>query len=87
MIDRVELQNIIGYIRELEERKSKQVQEKEEGQSVSVELSHRLQGGQEVNYEYLSKKVESIRSQLQKNAYEVSPEKILQGLEKFLSSK
>jgi len=40
-----------------------------------------------VEYEYLSKKVETIRAQLQKNAYEISPDKIIQGLEKFLSSK
>ncbi len=87
MIDRVDIQRIIGYIAELEERKRKQVQEKEESQGVSVELSQRLQKGGVVNYEDISKKVESIRSQMQKNAYEVSPERILQGLEKFLSSK
>ncbi|MEJ7620690.1 MAG: hypothetical protein WKI46_07755 [Aquificaceae bacterium] len=87
MIDRVDIQRIIGYITELEERKRRQVQEKEESQGVSVELSQRLQKGGVVNYEDISKKVESIRSQMQKNAYEVSPEKILQGLEKFLSSK
>ncbi len=87
MIDRVDIQRIIGYITEIEERKRRQVQEKEESQGVSVELSQRLQKGGVVNYEDISKKVESIRSQMQKNAYEVSPEKILQGLEKFLSSK
>ncbi|QID33321.1 hypothetical protein [Pampinifervens florentissimum] len=87
MIDRVDIQRIIGYIAELEERKRRQVQEKEESQGVSVELSQRLQKGGVVNYEDISKKVESIRSQMQKNAYEVSPERILQGLEKFLSSK
>ncbi|MEJ5339630.1 MAG: hypothetical protein ACK42C_03770 [Aquificaceae bacterium] len=88
MIDRVEIQRILGNVTELEERKKRQVQEKEENnQGISVEISQRLTGGEAVNYEDLSKKVESIRSQLQKNAYEVSPEKILQGLEKFLSSK
>ncbi len=87
MIDRVDIQRIIGYITELEERKRKQVQEKEESQGVSIELSQRLQKGGVVNYEDISKKVEGIRSQMQKNAYEVSPERILQGLEKFLSSK
>ncbi len=87
MIDKVDIQRIIGYITELEERKRKQVKGKEESQGVSVELSQRLQKGGVVNYEDISKKVESIRSQMQKNTYEVSPEKILQGLEKFLSSK
>lgn len=87
MIDRVELQKIIGYVAELEERKRRQVKGKEEDKGVSVELSNPLQRGDAVNYEDLGKKVESIRSQLQKNAYEVSPDKIVQGLEKFLSSK
>lgn len=87
MIDRVELQRIIGYITDLEEKKRRHVQEREENQGVSVELSQRILTSQDVNYEDLSKKVERIRSQLQENAYEVSPEKILQGLEKFLSSK
>ncbi len=87
MIDRVELQKIIGYVAELEERKRRQVKGKEEDKGVSVELSNLLQRGDAVNYEDLGKKVESIRSQLQKNAYEVSPDKIVQGLEKFLSSK
>jgi len=87
MIDRVDIQRIIGYITELEERKRRQVQEKEESQGVSVELSQRLQKGGVVNYEDISKKVESIRSQMQKNTYEVSSEKILQGLERLLSSK
>ncbi len=87
MIDRVELQKIIGYVAELEERKRRQVKGREEDKGVSVELSNLLQRGDAVNYEDLGKKVESIRSQLQKNAYEVSPDKIVQGLEKFLSSK
>ena len=72
MIDRIELQKI---------------KEKEESKSVSVEPSNPPQRNHAVDYEYLSKKVESIRAQLQKNAYEVSPDKIIQGLEKFLSSK
>ncbi len=87
MIDRIELQKIVGYIAELEERSRRQVKEKEESKSVSVELSNPLQRNHAVDYEHLSKKVESIRSQLQKNAYEISPDKIIQGLEKFLSSK
>ncbi|MEM0472958.1 MAG: hypothetical protein QXX84_08685 [Sulfolobales archaeon] len=87
MIDRIELQKIVGYIAELEERSRRQVKEKEESKSVSVQLSNPLQRNHAVDYEHLSKKVESIRAQLQKNAYEISPDKIIQGLEKFLSSK
>ncbi len=87
MIERIDSQRMIGNITEPEERKKKQFQEKGEGQGVSVELSRRITSGGPVNYEDLSKKVENIRAQLRKNAYEISPEKILQGLEKFLSSK
>ncbi len=88
MIDRVELQNVMGYLAELEEKKKRQVQEeRRENQGVSVEISNRLTRGETINYEDLSKRVENIRSQLQRNTYEVSPEKILHGLEKFLSSR
>ncbi len=88
MIDRVELQNVMGYLAELEEKRKRQVQEeRRENQGVSVEISNRLTRGETINYEDLSKRVENIRSQLQRNTYEVSPEKILHGLEKFLSSR
>ena len=51
MIDRIELQKI---------------KEKEESKSVSVEPSNPPQRNHAVDCEYLSKKVESIRAQLQK---------------------
>lgn len=87
MIERIDVQRIVSNTTELEERKRKQFQERGENPGVSVQISGRLPSAEAVNYEDLSRKVENIRAQLQKNAYEVSPEKILLGLEKYLSSK
>lgn len=87
MIDRVELQRILGYIIGVEEKKKDKVQKKEDEEGVKVELSKELKDFQRVDYEDINKKVESIRDQLQKGTYEVSPDKILVGLEKYLLSK
>ncbi len=87
MIDRVELQRILGYIVEVEEKKKSKVQRREEDEGVKVELSEELKNSQKVDYEDIEKKVESVKEQLQKGTYEVSPEKILTGLEKYLFSK
>ncbi|MDW8032680.1 MAG: hypothetical protein RMH93_03945 [Aquificaceae bacterium] len=87
MIDRVELQRALGYTVELEERKRRQAEERSGEEEVRVELSEGLKGPRHMDYEDLSKKVEDIRQQLEKGAYEVSPEKVLKGLEKFLFSK
>lgn len=87
MIDRVELQRILGYIVEPEEKKRAKVQEKRDEEGVRVELSKELKASQNVDYEDIEKKVESIKEQLQKGTYEVSPEKVLMGLEKYLFPK
>ncbi|MCS6958140.1 MAG: flagellar biosynthesis anti-sigma factor FlgM [Aquificaceae bacterium] len=87
MIDRVELQRILGYIAEAEERKSKQKEEKKELEAVKVEVSEALKSSESVDYENLNKKVREIKRQLEENTYQVSPEKILIGLEKYISSK
>ncbi|MFN3598120.1 MAG: flagellar biosynthesis anti-sigma factor FlgM [Aquificaceae bacterium] len=86
MIDRVELQRIIGYIADVEERKKTQAQEKKE-EAVKVEIPQELRNTQKADYEDLERKVEGIKDQLRRGSYEVSPEKILIGLEKYLFSK
>ncbi|MFN7066025.1 MAG: flagellar biosynthesis anti-sigma factor FlgM [Aquificaceae bacterium] len=83
---RVELQWLLGYIADLEEKRKERVQEKKE-EGVRVEISKELKESKEVDYENLQKRVEDIRERLQKGSYEVSPEKILIGLEKYLFSK
>lgn len=87
MIDRVELQRILGYIAEAEERKSKQKEEKKELEVVKVEVSEALKSSESVDYENLNKKVREIKRRLEENTYQVSPENILIGLEKYISSK
>lgn len=87
MIERIELQKVLGYITEAEERKNKRAEDRKNREEVRVELSRELRNTQGVDYEDLSKRVEQIKQQLERGAYEVSPEKILKGLEKFLSSK
>ncbi len=86
MIERAELQRIIGYIADVEERKKTQAQEKRE-EAVKVEIPQELRNTQKADYEDLNRKVEGIKDQLQRGSYEVSPEKILIGLEKYLFSK
>ena len=83
MIDRIEVQRILGYLVEAEEKKKAKVQEKRDEEGVKVELSKELKNSQKVDYEDIENKVESIKEQLQKGTYEVSPEKILTGLEKI----
>ncbi|MFN3975457.1 MAG: flagellar biosynthesis anti-sigma factor FlgM [Aquificaceae bacterium] len=87
MIDRIDIQRILGYIVEAEENKRSKVQEKRDEEGVKVELSKELKNFQRVDYEDIEKRVESIKKQLQKGTYEVSPEKILTGLEKYIFAK
>ncbi|MFN3471173.1 MAG: flagellar biosynthesis anti-sigma factor FlgM [Aquificaceae bacterium] len=87
MIDRIDIQRILGYIVEAEENKRSKVQEKRDEEGVKVELSKELKNFQRVDYEDIEKRVESIKKQLQKGTYEVSPEKILTGLEKYIFPK
>ncbi len=86
MIERVELQRIINEVLERERRKEK-VSEDKGGESAKVELSRVAKSRVSVDYEEIDKKVEAIRQKLEKGQYEVSPEKIVQGIEKYLSSK
>lgn len=85
MIDRVEFQKPFGYVEKPQAERKRQEQEKAENQAVRVELSHIDPSMGMVDYEDIKSKVERIKLMLQENTYEVSPEKILQGLEKFLS--
>ncbi|MFN3871137.1 MAG: flagellar biosynthesis anti-sigma factor FlgM [Aquificaceae bacterium] len=86
MIDRVEFQRIIDYMADVEERKKTQAQEERE-EAVNIDIPQELRSAQKADYEDLNRKVERIKDQLQKGTYEVSPEKILAGFEKYLFSK
>lgn len=87
MVDRIELQKIISQIADIEERKSRSRDELKRDEAVKVELSKLAKERVTLDYEDISKKVESIRQALSSGKYEVSPEKIVQGIERYLSSK
>ncbi len=84
MIERTELQKIIGYIYQAEERRRNVIKEKESQGEVKIEIAEELKNSKNIDYEDLYKKVEAIRESLEKGTYEVSSEKILKGLEKYL---
>lgn len=86
MIDRVELQRIVSEVFEREKAKGK-VWEDRTNEGAKVELSRVAKSKTSVDYEDVEKKVQAIKQRLEKGQYEVSPEKIVQGLEKYLSSK
>ncbi len=85
MIDRVELQRILGYVIETEKRERKK--DLEEGKEVEVSLSEVAKARQSVNYEDIQRKVEKIKQEMARGSYEVDPQKVLKGIEKYLSSK
>ncbi len=85
MIDRVEIQRILSNLFEREEKVKQRAYRREEG--VKVEVQKELTEVHKVDYEDINKKVERIREMLEKGVYDVSPEKILIGLEKYLLSK
>ena len=87
MINRVDFQRVFDYGIEAEERRKRQPEVQIDREDVRVDLSQSqgLRSSRGVDYEDLSRKVETIRRQLESGNYQVSPEKILQGLEKFFS--
>ncbi|MCX8076478.1 MAG: hypothetical protein N3C57_05535 [Aquificaceae bacterium] len=89
MINRVDFQRAFNYGMEAEERRKRQPEGQVGREDVRVDLSQSqgLMSSRGVDYEDLSRKVETIRRQLESDNYQVSPEKILQGLEKFFSSR
>ncbi|RMH79987.1 MAG: hypothetical protein D6674_06080 [Acidobacteria bacterium] len=87
MVDRIELQKIINQIVDIEETKSKSKDEPKRDEAVRVELSKLAKERVTLDYEDINKRVERIREALSSGKYEVSPEKIVQGIERYLSSK
>ena len=85
MIDRVELQRILGYYAEVERRKSKE--KTQDSKDVEVSLSEVARNRTNANYEDLENKVRMIKDAIARGTYEVDPQKILKGLEKYLSSR
>ncbi len=88
MIDRVNLNRLIGQALESDKRvKKKEVpevkgaQNREEVVEISREAREALRG----EYEDLSKKVKEIKDQIARGEYEVNADKIIEGFKKFFA--
>ena len=88
MINRVDIQKLVDAILSQEkttrERPTLQGKIKEvQTEGVKVELSEIAR--EKMNLSELEKKISEIKSMLEKNEYRVDPEKIFEGLSKYLS--
>ncbi len=88
MIDKVNLNRLIGQALETEKRvRKKEVPEVSEVQRKEdvVEISSAARQALETDYEDLSRKVKEIREQIARGEYEVNADRIIEGLRKFLA--
>jgi anti-sigma28 factor (negative regulator of flagellin synthesis) len=86
MIERVDLWNLVNNILE-QERKSKEKPAEVKGQeAVKVELSEVAKKRSQPDLSELESKASEIRAKLERGEYKVEPEKIFEGLSKYLSS-
>ncbi len=85
MIDRVNLNRLIGQALETEKKvkKKESTQVNEVRQEDIVELSQTARKAMETDYEDLSQKVKKIKEEIARGTYEVNPEKIIEGFKKF----
>ncbi len=86
MIERVDLWRLVNNILE-QERKGREKPAEVKGQEgVKVELSEVAKNRPQPDLSQLEDKVSEIRAKLEKGEYKVEPEKILEGLSKYISS-
>jgi len=88
MIDKVNLNRLIGQALETEKRvRKKEVQEVSEVQRQEdvVEISEEARKALETDFEDLSRKVQEIKEQIARGEYEVNAEKIVEGFRKFIA--
>jgi len=90
MIDRVNLNRLISQALETDKR----IRRKEEVAQTSgtdnnrdiVDISEAARKALEVDYRDLSNKVKRLKEEISRGTYEVSADKIIEGLKKFFSS-
>ncbi len=88
MIDKVNLNRLIGQALETEKRViKKEVPEVNEVQRKEdvVEISQEARKALEADFEDLSRKVKEIKEQIARGEYEVNAEKIVEGFRKFIA--
>jgi hypothetical protein len=86
MIERVDLWNLVNSILEQERKGREKTAEVKEQEVVKVELSEVAKKRPQPDLSELESKVSEIRAKLERGEYKVEPEKIFEGLSKYLSS-
>jgi hypothetical protein len=86
MIERVDLWNLVNSILKQEKKSREKPAEVKEQEVVKVELSEVAKKRPQPDLSELESKVSEIRAKLERGEYKVEPEKIFEGLSKYLSS-
>ncbi len=86
MIERVDLWKLVNNILEQERKSREKPAEVKEQEVVKVELSEVAKKRPQPDLSELESKVLEIKAKLEKGEYKVEPEKIFEGLSKYLSS-
>ncbi len=82
MINRVEIGKLVNYVVNLEKRKG--VKGSESAKGDRVEISSVAKEASKVDYDDIKLKVERIKREIENGTYEVSPDKIVSGIYKFM---
>jgi anti-sigma28 factor (negative regulator of flagellin synthesis) len=85
MIERVDLWKLVNNILEQERKSREKPAEVKEQEVVKVELSEVAKSRPQPNLSELESKVSEIKAKLERGEYKVEPEKIFEGLSKYLS--
>jgi hypothetical protein len=85
MIERVDLWKLVNNILEQEKKSKEKPAEVKEQEVVKVELSEIAKKRPQPDLSELESKVSEIRAKLERGEYKVEPEKIFEGLSKYLS--
>jgi anti-sigma28 factor (negative regulator of flagellin synthesis) len=85
MIERVDLWKLVNNILEQEKKSREKPAEVKGQEAVKVELSEVAKKRPQPDLSELESKVSEIRAKLEKGEYKVEPEKIFEGLSKYLS--
>ncbi len=82
MINRVEVNKLINYVVNLEKKKG--VKSGSVEKSDKVEISSIAKEASKIDYEDIKLRVEQIKREVEKGTYEVTPDKIVAGIYKFM---
>jgi anti-sigma28 factor (negative regulator of flagellin synthesis) len=86
MIERVDLWKLVNNILEQEKKSREKPAEVKGQEAVKVELSEVAKNRPHPDLLELESKASEIRAKLERGEYKVEPEKIFEGLSKYLSS-